>query len=63
MRRSAVIAIGFCLGLIIAGAVNAALVTLLPDGFRSASVVWGATAFVTAVSMTACWVFLAYRRP
>jgi hypothetical protein len=63
MRRSAVIVIGFSLGLVVAGAVNAALVTLLPDGLRNAGTVWGATALVTVLTIAACWILFAYRRP
>jgi hypothetical protein len=63
MPRYTVVAIGFCLGVVIAGVVNAALVTLLPEGSRSVAVVWAATAVVTAVTMGACWVVLMDRRP
>jgi predicted lysophospholipase L1 biosynthesis ABC-type transport system permease subunit len=63
MRRSAIIAIGFCLGLVVAGAVNAALVTLLPEGLRSVGLVWGTTGLATAVTIAACWILFPYRRP
>ena len=63
MRHSAVIAIGFCLGLVVAGPVNAALVALLPDGLRSAGLLWGTTGLATAGTIAACWVLFGYRRP
>jgi hypothetical protein len=63
MPRYSMVAIGFCLGVVIAGVVNAALVTLLPDGARGVAIVWATTALVTAVTMGACWVIPMHRRP
>jgi hypothetical protein len=63
MPRYSMVAIGFCLGVVIAGIVNAALVTLLPDGVRGVAIVWATTAVVTAVTMGACWAIPMYRRP
>jgi hypothetical protein len=63
MRRSVVIAIGLAFGAAMAGVVNAALVVLLPDALRGEPIVWGTTAVVIALTITVCWVLLAYRRP
>jgi hypothetical protein len=62
MRHAGVLAVGFCLGILLAGPVAAVLVWSVPPHVRGAAVVWAVTAVTVGATMAAAWVWRARRR-
>ena len=59
MKRALAIAAGVVVGMLLSGAVAAALIPLLPPRLQGASTVWATTAVVVALAVLASWMLSA----
>ena len=59
MKRALAIVAGVVVGMLLSGAVAAALIPLLPAPLQSAGTVWATTAVVVALAVLASWMLSA----
>jgi hypothetical protein len=62
MHTGVLLLAAFVLGVLVAGPISAALVTVLPPDLRLAPVVWASAGLVVAATMAACWALFLRRR-
>ena len=62
MGQVLIYAAGIVVGVLIAGAVAAAVAPSLPEPWRGAPALWVITASIVALAVGACWLLLSGRR-